>query len=34
MSILELLATCRIVRVTPQLLSTCGEFSGGDADLE
>lgn len=34
MSILELLSTYRIVRVTPQLLSTCGAFSCGDADLD
>lgn len=34
MSILELLNTCRIVRVTPQLLKQCDGFSCGDADLD
>ncbi|MBQ0029720.1 MAG: GNAT family N-acetyltransferase, partial [Bacteroidales bacterium] len=34
MNIKELLTTCRLVRVTPQLLSSCNEFSCGDDDLD
>lgn len=34
MDIKELLSTCRMVRVTPQLLETCDEFSCGNDDLD
>lgn len=34
MDIKELLSTCRMVRVTPQLLETCDVFSCGNDDLD